>query len=104
MNKQLQQKLAKAQKTLREVESRGWHSILLSSVDPINEGGEALKLVKVAACYKDFTREFPDADIETKLEAYAVLRAAYDNRKFPARKHVSKAQFERLLDMHLSRF
>lgn len=63
-----------------------------------------MKLIKIAACYKDFTHEFPDADIETKLEAYAVLRAAYDNRNFPTRKHVSKAQFERLLDMHLSRF
>ena len=104
MNKQLQQHIAKSLKTLREVESRGWHSILLPSVDPINEPGEALKLIKIAACYLDFTREFADADIETKLEAYAVLRAAYDNHKFPSRKHVSKAQFERLLDMHLERF
>lgn len=104
MNKQFQQHIAKAQKTLREVESRGWHSILLSSVDAINEAGEALKLIKIAACYKDFTREFADADIETKLEAYAVLRAAYDNRKFQSRKHLSKAQFERLLMMHLERF
>ena len=96
--------MTKALKTLREVESRVWDRILLSSVDPINEGGEALKLIKIAACYKDFTREFADANIDTKLEAYAVLRAAYDNRKFPTRKHVSKAQFERLLDMQLSRF
>ncbi len=104
MNKQLQQHIAKSLKTLREVESRAWHSILLSSADPIYEAGEALKLVKIAVGYKDFTREFADADIETKLEAYAVLRAAYDNRKFPSRKHLSKAQFERLLTMHLERF
>ncbi len=86
------------------MESRGWHSILLSSADPINEGGEAVKLIKITACFQDFTREFADADIGTKLEAYAIRRATYDSRKFPSRKHVSKAQFEHLLDTHLARF
>ena len=102
--KQLQQYISSALKTLKQVEGRDWHNILLSSVNPIDEGSEALKLVKIAAGYKQFNREYPGCDTDTKLEVYAVLRAAYDNRKFPTRKHVSKAQFERLLDMQLSRF
>jgi hypothetical protein len=101
--KQLQQHISSALKTLKEVEGRGWHNILLSSVDPINEGGEALKLLKIAAGYKQFNREYPGCSADTKLEVYAVLRAAYDNRCFPSRKHLSKAQFERLLMMQLER-
>jgi hypothetical protein len=103
IEQKLQQKLAQAQKTLREVKSRGWHSILLSSISPIDEGGEALKLVKIAAGYKQFNREYPNFDLEAKQEVYAVLRAAYDNRRFPPRRHLSKAQFERLLMLHLER-
>ena len=101
--KQFDQNIAAALKALREVENRGWHSMLLASANPIDEGGEAVKLMKVAAAYKRFVREFPSVGVEAKLEAYAILRAAYDNRMFPPRKHVSKAQFERLLDMHLER-
>lgn len=102
--KQFDQSIANALKALREVESRSWHSIFLASANPIDEGGEGLKLVKVAVAYKQFVREFADASIEARLEAYAILRAAYDNRIFPSRKHLSKTQFERLLMMHLERF
>lgn len=102
--KHYQAHIAKALKALREVESRVWYSILLSSVDPVNEAGEALKLLKIAACYQDFTREYANVDIETRLEAYAVLRAAYDDQHFPPRRHLSRAQFEYLLVLHLERF
>ena len=103
MDKQLQQHIAKSLKTLREVESRGWHDILLSSTNPIDEAGEALKLIKIALGYAQFVANNPTVDADTKHEAYLVLRAAYDNQHFPRRNHLSKEQFEQLLDIHLER-
>jgi hypothetical protein len=101
--KQFDQNIAAALRTLREVERRDWHAILLASANPVDEGGEAMKLVKIAAGYQQFVREFPNVnyDTKTKQEAYAILRAAFENQHFPPRQHVSKAQFGRLLDMHL---
>ncbi|MFA5010201.1 MAG: hypothetical protein WC553_03165 [Patescibacteria group bacterium] len=101
--KQFNQHINSTLKALREVESRDWYSLLLASANPIDEVGEAVKLIKVAAGYKQFVRECPDTGSETRREAYLLLRAAYDGGVFPPRQHVSKAQFKRLLDMHLSR-
>jgi len=104
MHKQLQQHISKAQKALGEVEQRSWHGILLSSINPIDESGEALKLLKIASGFQQFTREFAETNYDAKQEAYAVLRAAYDNRSFPQRRYLSKLQFARLLVLHLERF
>ena len=103
IKKQLQQHIAKALKTLHEVESRSWHDILLTSINPIDEAGEAVKLIKIALGYKQFVVNNPSVDAETKREAYLALRAAYDNQRFPKRNHLNKELFEQLLDIHLLR-
>lgn len=99
--KRLNPHLARALKVLKEVEERDWYAILLDSSNPIDEGGEAVKIIKVAAAYKQFLSLNPDAKHDTKEEAYKILRVAFDGRHFPPRRHLTKAQFGQLLDLHL---
>jgi len=97
----LHPQLARALKVLKEVERREWYAILLDSANPISEGSETVKLVKVAAAYKVFSAKYPMASIDLKREAYRILRVAFDGGLFPHRKHLSKVQFGELLDLHL---
>lgn len=76
-------------------------AILLDSANPIDEGGEAVKIIKVAVAYKRFLNMNPDVKFEAKEEAYKMLRIAFDGRHFPRRRNLSKEQFGQLLDLHL---
>ena len=75
--------------------------MLLDSKNPTYEEFEAVKLIKVAAAYKNFISRHTDATLELKKEAYRILRIAFDGGRFPKRKYLSKAQFGQLLDLHL---
>ncbi len=98
---ELEQKLAKALRLLKDVEKRPWYSILLSSANPTDSTKEASKLIALADCYTIFMRENPQDSYDFKLEAYAILRAAFDNVRFPRRHYLTRAHFERLLELHL---
>jgi hypothetical protein len=100
--KRLNPQLARALKLLKDVDERDWYAILLDSANPIDEGGEAVKIIKVAMAYKLFVDMNPDVKFEAKTEAYKILRVAFDGRHFPPRRYLSKAQFGQLLDLHLS--
>ncbi len=99
--KRLNPHLARALKVLKEVEGRDWYAILLDSSNPIDEGGETMKLIRVSFAYKRFLDLNPDTIFEVRQEAYKILRVAFDGRHFPPRKYLSKAQFGQLLDLHL---
>ena len=98
---QLEQKLAKALRLLKDVEARPWYAILLGSSNPTDMPKEAGKLIDIADCYTIFMRENPQDSFDFKLEAYAILRAAFDNVRFPRRFFLSRKQFERLIELHL---
>ncbi len=99
--KKLHPSLHRALKVLKEVEKRDWYAILLDSPNTIDEGGEAVKLIRVAAAFKIFLELNHETIFDVRQEAYKILRVAFDGRHFPPRKYLSKAQFGQLLDLHL---
>jgi hypothetical protein len=100
--KLLEQQIGKALRLLREVEQRPWYAILLAG-NVTDERGEARKLIDMAACYQQFLRQHPYCNLGEKEEVYAVLKTAFANARFPRRRHLSKAQFALLLDLHLEK-